>query len=99
VASPVERGWLENELWGDPVSYDTYRHIIAHGRPAVIGAYRKCFDSDRLDALVTPTTQTTSWNLTPITYQVGSPMPVCPCAVVQRCAKSRHRLLQVDSNR
>ena len=50
MASPVERGWLENELWGDPVSYDTYRHILAHGRPAVIGAYRECFDIDRLAA-------------------------------------------------
>lgn len=57
VAGPVERGWLENELWGEPVSYETYRHIIANGRPAVIDAYRQCFASDRLDALVTPTTR------------------------------------------
>ncbi len=57
MASPVERGWLENELWGDPVSYDTYRQIIAHGRPAVIDAYRQCFTSGHLDALITPTTR------------------------------------------
>jgi len=57
MAGPVERGWLENELWGEPVSYETYRHIIANGRPAVIDAYRQCFTSGRLDALVTPTTR------------------------------------------
>jgi indoleacetamide hydrolase len=57
MASPVERGWLDNELWGDPVSNETYRDIIARGRPEVIDAYRQCFESARLDALVLPTTR------------------------------------------
>jgi Asp-tRNA(Asn)/Glu-tRNA(Gln) amidotransferase A subunit family amidase len=57
MAGPVERAWYENELWGDPVSDDTYRDIIASGRPAVIDAYRQCFERDRLDALVMPTTR------------------------------------------
>lgn len=57
MASPVERGWLENELWGEPVSDETYRNIIARGRPAVIDAYRRCFEHSRVDALVLPTTR------------------------------------------
>jgi Asp-tRNA(Asn)/Glu-tRNA(Gln) amidotransferase A subunit family amidase len=60
MASPVERGWLENELWGEPVSDESYRSIIANGRPAVIDAYQRCFESGRLDALVVPTTRLTA---------------------------------------
>lgn len=60
MAGSVERGWLNNELWGDPVSYETYREILAHGRPAVIDAYRACFEDARLDALVLPTTRLTA---------------------------------------
>jgi Asp-tRNA(Asn)/Glu-tRNA(Gln) amidotransferase A subunit family amidase len=60
MAGPVERSWLENELWGEPVSHENYREIIAHGRPAVIGAYRDCFERGHLDALVTPTTRLTA---------------------------------------
>jgi indoleacetamide hydrolase len=57
MASPVERGWLENELWGNPVSDQTYRNILARGRPEVIDPYRRCFESGRLDTLVFPTTR------------------------------------------
>lgn len=57
MAGPVERGWLENELWGEGVTHERYLDILTHGRPAVIAAYRECFARDRLDALVLPTTR------------------------------------------
>jgi indoleacetamide hydrolase len=57
MAGPVERGWMENELWGEPTGHDAYAWAIAHGRPAVIEAYRACFADQRLDALVFPTTR------------------------------------------
>lgn len=57
MAGTVERGWLQNELWGDGVTHEHYLDIIARGRPAVIATYRECFERDRLDALVLPTTR------------------------------------------
>lgn len=57
MASPVERGWLETELSDERAAGETYRDIIAHGRPALIDTYRRCFARDRLDAPVLPTTK------------------------------------------
>jgi indoleacetamide hydrolase len=57
LAGPVERGWLKNELWGEGVTHERYLDILTRGRPALIAAYRECFERDRLDALVLPTTR------------------------------------------
>jgi Asp-tRNA(Asn)/Glu-tRNA(Gln) amidotransferase A subunit family amidase len=57
IAGEVERGWLEAELSPGAVHHDAYLEIIEHGRPSLIAAYRKCFETDRLDALVVPTTR------------------------------------------
>jgi indoleacetamide hydrolase len=57
IAGPVERGWLENELWGEGVTHERYLDIVTRGRPAVTTAYRACFERDRLEALVLPTTR------------------------------------------
>ncbi|MGI8779878.1 MAG: amidase family protein [Solirubrobacteraceae bacterium] len=57
MAGEVERGWLQNELWGESVAHRQYLDIIARGRPRVSAAYRECFKRDRLDALVLPTTR------------------------------------------
>ncbi|MBN8944805.1 MAG: indole acetimide hydrolase [Rhizobiales bacterium] len=56
MASTVERGWLEAEIWGESLPTSTYNDILARGRPAVQQAYRDCFARDDLDALVLPTT-------------------------------------------
>ncbi|MFL5816947.1 MAG: amidase family protein [Conexibacter sp.] len=57
MAGPVERAWLENELWGDGVDHARYLDILQVGRPTALAAYRDAFARDRLDALIAPTTR------------------------------------------
>jgi indoleacetamide hydrolase len=57
MASPVERGWLADQLWGDPVPDAHHVEILDRVRPAVVSRYAECVRRDRLDALVLPTTR------------------------------------------
>jgi Asp-tRNA(Asn)/Glu-tRNA(Gln) amidotransferase A subunit family amidase len=57
MASPVERGWLADQLWGDPVPDAHHVEILERVRPAVVARYAECVRRDRLDALVLPTTR------------------------------------------
>ena len=57
MAGPVERGWLADQLWGDPVPGTHHVEILERVRPALVARYAECFRRDRLDALVLPTTR------------------------------------------
>jgi mandelamide amidase len=57
MAGPVERGWLTEQLWGDPVQHGHHVEILERVRPAVVARYAECVRRDRLDALVLPTTR------------------------------------------
>jgi len=57
MVSPVERGWLTDQLWGDPVPDAHHVEILERVRPAVVARYAECIRRDRLDALVLPTTR------------------------------------------
>jgi Asp-tRNA(Asn)/Glu-tRNA(Gln) amidotransferase A subunit family amidase len=57
MAGPVERGWLADQLWGDPVSDTHHVEILERVRPALVARYAECVRRDRLDALVLPTTR------------------------------------------
>jgi indoleacetamide hydrolase len=57
MTGPVERGWLVDQLWGDPVPPAHHLEILERVRPAVVARYVECFRRDRLDALVLPTTR------------------------------------------
>jgi mandelamide amidase len=56
MAGPVERGWLADQLWGDPVPDSHHVEILERVRPALLARYADCVRRDRLDALVLPTT-------------------------------------------
>lgn len=56
VAGPVERGLFQTALLRNPVQHHDYVAMLQAGRPAVIDAYRNCFQQGQLDALVLPTT-------------------------------------------
>jgi mandelamide amidase len=56
MAGPVERGWLADQLWGDPVPAMRHVEILERVRPALVARYAECVRRDRLDALVLPTT-------------------------------------------
>lgn len=57
MAGPVERGWLADQLWGDPAPDTHHVEILERVRPAVVARYAGCVRRDRLDALVLPTTR------------------------------------------
>jgi mandelamide amidase len=57
MAGPVERGWLAEQLWGDPVPDTHHVEILERVRPALVARYADCIRRDRLDALVLPTTR------------------------------------------
>jgi indoleacetamide hydrolase len=57
MAGPVERGWLADQLWGDPVPDVHHVEILERVRPALVARYAECVRRDRLDALVLPTTR------------------------------------------
>jgi mandelamide amidase len=57
MAGPVERGWLADQLWGDPVPATHHVEILERARPALVARYAECVRRDRLDALVLPTTR------------------------------------------
>lgn len=57
MAGPVERGWLVDQLWGDPVPDTHHVEILERVRPALVARYADCIRRDRLDALVLPTTR------------------------------------------
>jgi Asp-tRNA(Asn)/Glu-tRNA(Gln) amidotransferase A subunit family amidase len=57
MAGPVERGWLADQLWGDPVPDTHHVEILERVRPALVARYAECVRRDRLDALVLPTTR------------------------------------------
>jgi indoleacetamide hydrolase len=57
MAGPVERGWLADQLWGDPVPDTHHVEILERVRPALVARYVECVRRDRLDALVLPTTR------------------------------------------
>jgi Asp-tRNA(Asn)/Glu-tRNA(Gln) amidotransferase A subunit family amidase len=57
MVGPVERGWLANQLWGDPVPHAHHLEILERIRPALVARYTTCVHRDRLDALVLPTTR------------------------------------------
>jgi mandelamide amidase len=57
MAGPVERGWLADQLWGDPVPDAHHVEILERVRPALVARYADCIRRDRLDALVLPTTR------------------------------------------
>jgi mandelamide amidase len=57
MAGPVERGWLADQLWGDPVPETHHAEILERARPALVARYAACIQRDRLDALVLPTTR------------------------------------------
>jgi Asp-tRNA(Asn)/Glu-tRNA(Gln) amidotransferase A subunit family amidase len=57
MAGPVERGWLADQLWGDPVPDTHHVEILERVRPALVARYAECVRRDRLDALALPTTR------------------------------------------
>jgi mandelamide amidase len=57
MAGPVERAWLADQLWGDPVPDTHHVEILERVRPALVARYADCVRRDRLDALVLPTTR------------------------------------------
>jgi Asp-tRNA(Asn)/Glu-tRNA(Gln) amidotransferase A subunit family amidase len=57
MAGPIERGWLADQLWGDPVPDTHHVEILERVRPALVARYAECVRRDRLDALVLPTTR------------------------------------------
>ncbi len=57
MAGPVERGWLADQLWGDPVPDTHHVEILERVRPALVARYVECVLRDWLDALVLPTTR------------------------------------------
>ncbi|QYN37572.1 indole acetimide hydrolase [Pseudonocardia sp. DSM 110487] len=57
MAGPVERKWLADQLWGDPVPVTHHVEILERARPALVARYADCISRDRLDALVLPTTR------------------------------------------
>lgn len=56
MAGPVERGWLAEQLRGEPVPAAHHVEIVERVRPALVARYAECLRRDRLDALVLPTT-------------------------------------------
>ncbi|MEU4228638.1 amidase family protein [Nonomuraea sp. NPDC026600] len=56
IAGPLESALFHMALWEEPVPHEFYQQILSAGRPALISAYRRAFEDDRLDALALPTT-------------------------------------------
>jgi indoleacetamide hydrolase len=57
MAGAVERGWLSEQLWGEPVPRSHHVEILQRVRPALVDRYAGCVRRERLDALVLPTTR------------------------------------------